>query len=78
LSPVEVAEERLLAGLRIDEGVAFADLAALDLTPQHPRVVQLAELGLLLITHERMIATAPGRSVLDAVTSALAVNGLTG
>jgi hypothetical protein len=41
-------------------------------------VIQLAELGLLLITDERMIATAPGRAVLDAVTSALAVNGLTG
>jgi oxygen-independent coproporphyrinogen-3 oxidase len=78
LSAVEVAEERLLAGLRIDEGVAFADLAALDLTGQHPRVIQLAELGLLSLSDERMIATPAGRTVLDAVTSALAVKGLTG
>ncbi len=78
LSAVEVAEERLLAGLRIDEGVAFKDLAALDLTPEHPRVILLADLGLLSITGEHMVATAKGRAVLDAVTSALAVDGLKG
>ena len=75
LTPVEVAEERLLAGLRINEGVAFADLAALDLTAGHPRVIQLAELGLLSVTPDLMIASAQGRAVLDAVTSALAVGG---
>lgn len=73
LTPAEVAEERLLAGLRIDEGVAFADLATLGLSAQHPRVQQLAELGLLSVTSERMVATSEGRAVLDAVTSALAV-----
>lgn len=78
LSPQEVAEERLLAGLRIDEGVLFGDLAELGLSSTHPRVLQLVELGLLLSDGERLRATAQGRAVLDAVTSALAVNGLTG
>jgi hypothetical protein len=41
-------------------------------------VIQLAELGLLSLSDERMIATPAGRTVLDAVTSALAVKGLTG
>ena len=38
LSPIEIAEERLLAGLRINEGVHFADLAVLGLSADHPRV----------------------------------------
>lgn len=72
LSPQEQAEERLLAGLRIDEGVSFNDLAALDLTPDHHRVVQLAELGLITTHGNRLCATPQGRALLDAVTSVLA------
>lgn len=72
LSPQEQAEERLLAGLRIDEGVSFSDLTALDLTPDHHRVVQLAELGLITTEANRLCATPQGRALLDAVTSVLA------
>ena len=72
LSPQEQAEERLLAGLRIDEGVAFSDLAALDLSAHHHRVVQLAELGLITTDANRLCATPQGRALLDAVTSVLA------
>ena len=72
LSPQEQAEERLLAGLRIDEGVSFNDLAALDLTQDHHRVVQLVELGLITIDTNRLCATPQGRALLDAVTSVLA------
>ncbi len=72
LSPQEQAEERLLAGLRIDEGVSFNDLAALDLAPDHHRVVQLVELGLITTEGNRLCATPQGRALLDAVTSVLA------
>ena len=72
LSPQEQAEERLLAGLRIDEGVSFNDLVALDLTPDHHRVVQLAQLGLITTEGNRLCATPQGRALLDAVTSVLA------
>jgi oxygen-independent coproporphyrinogen-3 oxidase len=72
LSPQEQAEERLLAGLRIDEGVSFSDLTALDLTPDHHRVVQLVELGLITTEANRLCATPQGRALLDAVTSVLA------
>jgi oxygen-independent coproporphyrinogen-3 oxidase len=72
LSPQEQAEERLLAGLRIDEGVSFNDLVALDLTPDHHRVVQLVELGLITTQGNRLCATPQGRALLDAVTSVLA------
>ena len=72
LSPQEQAEERLLAGLRIDEGVSFHDLAALGLTPDHHRVVQLVELGLITTQGNRLCATPQGRALLDAVTSVLA------
>ena len=72
MSPQEQAEERLLAGLRIDEGVSFSDLKALDLTPDHHRVVQLVELGLITTDTNRLCATSQGRALLDAVTSVLA------
>lgn len=72
LSPVEAAEERLLLGLRIDQGVAFSDLTALALTPGHRRVLELVEAGLLADDAERLRATPSGRLVLDALTARLA------
>jgi len=72
LSPKEQAEERLLAGLRINEGVSFSDLTALDLTPDHHRVAQLTQLGLIATHGNRLCATPQGRALLDAVTSVLA------
>jgi oxygen-independent coproporphyrinogen-3 oxidase len=68
----EQAEERLLAGLRIDEGVALADLTALGLDEDHPRLQQLRQLDLVRVQNHRLIATSQGRALLDAVTSALA------
>jgi len=73
LDPVEAAEERLLLGLRIDDGVAFADLAALALTPASPKVVELVGLGLLSPDLHRLRATRQGRLLLDRVTAALVV-----
>jgi oxygen-independent coproporphyrinogen-3 oxidase len=68
LDPRAAAEERLLMGLRIDEGVAEAELGALPLA----RLPDLVEAGLLTRTGGRIIATAQGRLLLDRVTAELA------
>jgi oxygen-independent coproporphyrinogen-3 oxidase len=73
LTPEEAAEERLLGGLRIAEGVAFGEVAALGLTPDDPRVRGLVELGLLAPGQERLAATPAGRRLLDSVTAELAL-----
>jgi oxygen-independent coproporphyrinogen-3 oxidase len=70
LSAVEAAEERLLMGLRIIEGVAFADVAALGLTP--PNVRDLVAAGLVVDDPVRLRATPAGRRVLNALTTHLA------
>lgn len=72
LSPVEAAEERLLAGLRITDGLSFADVAALGLTPDHPKVADLVAAGLIAPDRARLRATPAGRLLLDHVTSRLA------
>ncbi len=72
LSPMAAAEERVLLGLRIAEGVPFAELAALGLGPAHPRVRRLVELGLVADDPFRLRATPAGRQVLDRLTAELA------
>lgn len=72
LGPIESAEERLLMGLRIDDGVAFAEVAALGLAPQSPVVRSLVGEGLLADDPARLRATRDGRLVLDWVTGRLA------
>jgi putative oxygen-independent coproporphyrinogen III oxidase len=72
LSARETAEERLLGGLRIAQGLPFAEVAALGLAPDHPDVRSLVELGLLADDPIRLRATAAGRRVLDRLTSTLA------
>lgn len=74
LTPTEAAEERLLSGLRILDGVPFADLAALTLTADHPMVSGMVDLGLLVADSERLRATADGRRVLDRLTAELALS----
>ena len=71
LDALAAAEERLLLGLRINEGVPFAELAALGLTPDTPPVRDLVELGLLVGDPRRLRATAAGRRVLDRLTAEL-------
>jgi putative oxygen-independent coproporphyrinogen III oxidase len=72
LGPVEAAEERLLSGLRIGEGVGFGEVEVLGLAPEHPEVRHLVDLGLLADDRSRLRATAAGRRVLDSLTAALA------
>ena len=73
LSPREAAEERLLSGLRVTEGVAFAEVAALGLSPGHPQVSELVADGLLAQDPLRLRATAKGRLLLNWLTGRRAV-----
>jgi oxygen-independent coproporphyrinogen-3 oxidase len=70
LTAVEAAEERLLSGLRIAEGVPLTDVAALAITPE--KIAGLVELGLLADDPLRLRATTAGRLVLDRLTTELA------
>lgn len=70
LSPRETAEERLLSGLRITEGVPLADVAALQIAPD--KIADLVALGLLAADPARLRATPAGRLVLDRLTTELA------
>jgi oxygen-independent coproporphyrinogen-3 oxidase len=70
LSARETAEERLLAGLRLSEGVPLAELDALELSPE--RLSGLVELGLIADDPQRLRATPAGRLVLDRLTAELA------
>lgn len=72
LTAEEAAEERLVLGLRIDDGVAFAEMTPLGLSPDLPKVRDLVEAGLLADDPERLRATRAGRLVLDRLTGALA------
>jgi len=71
LQPRDVAIERLLMGLRIDEGVAWSELAALGLDPGASIVTQLAAEGLVAAGEDRLVATRRGRAVLDSLAAAL-------
>lgn len=68
LTPIEAAEERLIMGLRIDEGVPLHDLAALSLT----RLPDLEALAFVRLQGDRLVATLAGRAVLDRVIGELA------
>jgi oxygen-independent coproporphyrinogen-3 oxidase len=61
-------------GLRIDQGVAFAELEPLGLTPASPVVADLVAQGLLTPGSDRLRATRSGRLVLDWLTGKLAVS----
>jgi putative oxygen-independent coproporphyrinogen III oxidase len=69
LSPREAAEERVLLGLRTVEGVP---LSTLDALPAAARpLAEMVEEGFLTVVDGRLIATAAGRPLLDAVTARL-------
>ena len=66
-----VAEERLMLGLRIAEGVGLAEVSALGLDPEAAPIAPLVEAGLLTAGDGRLAATAAGRLVLDRVIAEL-------
>lgn len=71
LDPVAAAEERLLLGLRIREGVRLDEVGALRLDPASPRMADLVGHGLIDIDAGRLRATDAGRLVLDRVLAEL-------
>jgi oxygen-independent coproporphyrinogen-3 oxidase len=71
LSRRDAAEERVLLGLRIGEGVPLSALGALDLDTSAPPVSELLEAGFLRIDRDRIAATPAGRLVLDRVIAEL-------
>ena len=64
LSAVQAAEERLLMGLRVADGVPLADLVALPAFDP----TRFVEHGLLQLDGDRVGATPRGRRVLDRLT----------
>jgi oxygen-independent coproporphyrinogen-3 oxidase len=72
LSPREAALERLLMGLRTDEGVALSELAPLAFDAAV--VDSLVGERLLTRAAGRLIATRRGRTVLDRITLDLAAS----
>lgn len=67
LTPEQAAEERLMMGLRISEGVSLAELRPLSLA----RLAEMTELGLITRAAGRISATPQGRLVLDSVIEGL-------
>jgi putative oxygen-independent coproporphyrinogen III oxidase len=72
LSPEEAAQERILMGLRIDDGVGWEEVAVLGLTHDAAKVHALRELDLIADDPVRLRATRAGRLVLDRLTAELA------
>jgi oxygen-independent coproporphyrinogen-3 oxidase len=75
LTPAAAAEERLWMGLRTDLGVPFAQLRPLNLRADSPIVAQMAADGFVRVDGDRLVATRPGRLVLDRLTLELATGG---
>ncbi len=75
LTPHAAAEERLWMGLRTDLGVPFNELAPLHLRADSAIVAQMAADGFVRVDGDRLVATRPGRLVLDRLTLELATGG---
>jgi len=71
LDPVAAAEERLLLGLRIREGVPLAQVAVLGLDPAAAHIRRLIGAGLIDIDARRIRVTDAGRLVLDRLLAEL-------
>ena len=71
LDATGAAEERVLLGLRTDEGVAMSVLKTLGLTSDRTPLADLIADGFLIFADERVAATDRGRPVLDTVIKAL-------
>ena len=73
LDATGAAEERVLLGLRTDEGVGRAVLETLGLTPDSAPLADLIADGFLILADSRVVATVRGRPVLDAVLKSLLI-----
>ena len=73
LSAQDRAEERLLMGLRIADGVRWDEIAALDLGPGSAPIADLERHGLVVSGPAGLRATPDGRRLLDGVIRTLIV-----
>lgn len=64
-SPADTAEEALLMGLRLREGLAWSWIAPLKLGVDNPSLIAFEADGLLRRTPDALIATDKGRQVLN-------------
>ncbi len=64
-SPADTAEEALLMGLRLRDGLDWSRIAPLGLDIDNPSLITFETDGLLLRTPETLIATDKGRQVLN-------------
>ncbi len=71
LSPQDQAEEYLLMGLRLSEGVSLARLGDLGGVPSARRMDELEGDGFLAREGDRLRVTAKGRPLLNAILSRL-------
>ena len=73
LSRLEHAEEYLLMSLRLTEGLDLRRLTSIHGTAPHgPALLDLQSQGLVVIKDDRLIATAQGRLLLNAVIKKVA------
>jgi putative oxygen-independent coproporphyrinogen III oxidase len=74
LTPAEAADEMLLMGLRLDEGLDLARLAVTTgYTPSHAAIADLTAIGMIEpLGNSRIRATGEGRFVLNAIVAKLA------
>lgn len=70
LSAEQAAEEYVMMGLRIDDGLSLSRLADIRGAPLRIEPALMDD-GLLRVTGDRLLATSRGRMVLDALTRAL-------
>lgn len=71
LDAIGAAEEQVLLGLRTVEGVPLTAFRTLSLDPDLGPIADLVGEGFLTLENDRVIATARGRPVLDAVLGRL-------
>jgi len=67
IPPLEQAEEYLMMGLRLSEGVCLSRLQNLGLRISGKKIRQIEENGFLTRSKEQLSATHEGRLVLDAI-----------
>ncbi len=74
LTNTEIADEMLIMGLRIDEGVELARLDALRITPINPQALAwLEEQGFVTVADRRIALTAQGRPLANKIAAELAI-----
>ena len=75
LSPTEAADEALVMGLRLAEGIdpqALADRLGVERLVDETAVSRLQQLGLLKRRDTRLTVTKPGRLLLDSILAEIA------